>query len=90
MGLNKDPYDFVFFNGDMFDYQEDEQQIIDHLLIPPATQPSHPRKPFIFTRGNHETRGKFRRELGNYFDGPLCSSPNMGARAFHRAGYRGG
>lgn len=26
--------DFIFFNGDIFDYQTDEQQIIDHLLKP--------------------------------------------------------
>ncbi|MGE7773908.1 metallophosphoesterase [Chitinophaga sp. NPDC101104] len=67
-GLNNDPYDFVFFNGDVFDYQEDEKQIIDHLLAP-AGKAFASNKPFIFTRGNHETRGKYRRELANYFDG---------------------
>ncbi|WP_343303967.1 metallophosphoesterase family protein [Chitinophaga niabensis] len=77
MGLNKDPYDFVFFNGDIFDYQEDEQQIIDHLLIP-AGDSFASVKPFIFTRGNHETRGKFRRELGNYFDGNYAFAQTWG------------
>ncbi|MGX5820819.1 metallophosphoesterase [Chitinophaga lutea] len=68
ISLNKDFFDFVFLNGDMFDYQQDEKQIIDHLLLP-AGQSFASRAPFIFTRGNHETRGKYRRELGNYFHG---------------------
>ncbi len=29
-----DPYDFVFFNGDVFDFQANEQQIVDHMLQP--------------------------------------------------------
>ncbi len=61
-----DPYDFVFLNGDMFDYQTDEQQLINHL-IKPCTESFASEKPFMFVRGNHETRGKFARELGNYF-----------------------
>lgn len=77
VGLNKDPYDFVFFNGDIFDYQVDEQQVIDHLLLP-AGQAFASQKPFIFTRGNHETRGKYRRELGNYFDGPYYFAKTWG------------
>lgn len=77
VSLNKDPYDFVFFNGDVFDYQQDEQQIIDHLLIP-AGQAFASEKPFIFTRGNHETRGKYRRELGNYFDGAYYFTKTWG------------
>jgi 3',5'-cyclic AMP phosphodiesterase CpdA len=77
VGLNKDPYDFVFFNGDIFDYQTDEQQIIDHLLLP-AGQAFASEKPFIFTRGNHETRGKYRRELGNYFDGQYYFTKTWG------------
>lgn len=77
ISLNKDPYDFVFFNGDIFDYQTDEQQIIDHLLLP-AGQSFASKTPFIFTRGNHETRGKYRRELGNYFDGPYYFAKTWG------------
>ena len=60
------PYDYVFYNGDMFDYQTDEQQIIDHL-IQPSSQSFASSKPFMFVRGNHETRGKFSRDLPNYF-----------------------
>lgn len=63
------PFDFVFLNGDMFDYQEDEQQIIDHLLLP-LTSLFASDKPFIMSRGNHETRGKFRREFKGYFSYP--------------------
>jgi len=63
------PYDFAFLNGDMFDYQEDEQQIIDHLLLP-VTALFASERPFIMSRGNHETRGKFRREFKDYFSYP--------------------
>ncbi|MEO6135165.1 MAG: FN3 domain-containing metallophosphoesterase family protein [Ginsengibacter sp.] len=67
MKLNgDDEYDFVFLNGDMFDYQTNEQQIIDHLLTP-CTDCFASKKPFLFVRGNHETRGKFARELPSYF-----------------------
>lgn len=65
-------YDFAFLNGDMFDYQEDEQQIIDHLLVP-VTSLFASEKPFIMSRGNHETRGKFRREFKDYFSYPTDS-----------------
>ncbi|TDE28221.1 MULTISPECIES: FN3 domain-containing metallophosphoesterase family protein [Flavobacterium] len=65
--LNGDEaFDYVFFNGDIFDYQEDEKQIIDHMLNP-CTESFASTKPFLFVRGNHETRGKYARELKNYF-----------------------
>lgn len=63
------PYDYVFFNGDMFDYQTDEQQIIDHMLAP-CGESFAGAKPFLFVRGNHETRGKYSRELADYFTSP--------------------
>lgn len=67
MQLNgTDPYDYVFFNGDIFDYQTDEQQIIDHMLTP-CSEAFASQKPFLFVRGNHETRGKFARNLGDYY-----------------------
>ena len=59
-------YDYVFYNGDIFDFQTDEQQIINNLLIP-STNAFASSKPFLFVRGNHETRGKFCRELKHYF-----------------------
>lgn len=58
--------DFVFFNGDIFDYQTDEQQIIDHMLKP-CVNSFAKHTPFIYVRGNHETRGKFAREFPQYF-----------------------
>lgn len=64
-----DPYDFVFLNGDMFDYQTDEKQVIDHLLTP-CTENFATHKPLMFVRGNHETRGKFARNLKDYFTNP--------------------
>ncbi len=64
--LNHDkPYDFVFLNGDMFDYQTDENQIINHLLNPCSLFSTE--KPFMFVRGNHETRGKYSRNLLDYY-----------------------
>lgn len=68
MELNgKEPFDFVFFNGDMFDFQKDQQQIIQNMLIP-CTSTFASSKPFMFVRGNHETRGKFARQLPSYFN----------------------
>ena len=67
MGWVKDrSYEFVVLNGDSFHYQTDEQQIVDHLLMP-TTNIFASEKPFLMVRGNHETRGKFRREFKNYF-----------------------
>lgn len=59
--------DFVFFNGDIFDYQTDEQQIIDHM-IQPCVDYFAKTTPFVYVRGNHETRGKFARDFAAYFD----------------------
>lgn len=64
-----DPFDFVFLNGDMFDYQTDEKQMIDHLLSP-VTSLFASEKPFLYARGNHETRGKYARQFPNYFSNP--------------------
>jgi predicted phosphodiesterase len=66
MQLNNDkPYDFVFLNGDMFDYQTDENQIVNNLLNPCSLFST--TKPFLFVRGNHETRGEFSRNLYDYY-----------------------
>lgn len=63
------PFDFVFLNGDMFDYQTDEQQLLDHL-IRPLTALFASERPFMYARGNHETRGKFARQFAHYFTNP--------------------
>lgn len=59
-------FDFVALNGDMFDYQTDEKQLIDHL-IEPCTKLFASEKPFLMIRGNHETRGKYARNFKDYF-----------------------
>lgn len=60
--------DFIFLNGDMFNWQKDEQQLIDHL-ISPLVKAAGINVPFILSRGNHETRGAFARDLHRYFNG---------------------
>lgn len=60
-------YDEVFLNGDMFDYQTGQQQLIDHLIAP-CTSVFASEKPFLFVRGNHETRGVFTYRLKDYFE----------------------
>jgi len=68
LGLDKaNKRDFVFFNGDIFDYQIDEKQIIDNMLQP-CVDHFAKTTPFLYVRGNHETRGKFARDFSNYFD----------------------
>lgn len=62
-------YDFVVFNGDMFNWVDDEQQIIDHFLNPVGGIFSAQR-PFLLVQGNHEVRGKYARQLFDYFDYP--------------------
>jgi predicted MPP superfamily phosphohydrolase len=74
LGLEKpQEQDFIFFNGDIFDWQTNEQQIIDHMLQP--IDGFARNTPFIYVRGNHETRGAFRDEFLNYFE-------NVGRLAF--------
>ena len=59
------PYDLVFFNGDSLSHLETESQIIDRCLKP-ASELFASRTPFFLVRGNHETRGRYARELDNY------------------------
>lgn len=59
--------DFVFFNGDVFDYQTSEQQLIDHMLQP-CIDVFASKLPFLYVRGNHETRGVFRTDFLAYFE----------------------
>src|SRR5699024_8608909 len=46
-----------------------EAQIVQHL-IEPCTAIFASEIPFIMSRGNHETRGAFRREFKQYFSYP--------------------
>ncbi|WP_447642142.1 MULTISPECIES: metallophosphoesterase family protein [Chitinophagaceae] len=63
--VGKFPFDFAVLNGDMFDYETDEDQMVSHLLEPLSSLFSA-NKPFYFQRGNHETRGKFARHHFEY------------------------
>jgi 3',5'-cyclic AMP phosphodiesterase CpdA len=65
----KSPYDFVFLNGDMFNFQSGEAQIIQHLITPCTTDFAI-QKPLLFVRGNHELRGPFAHQLKDYFSYP--------------------
>jgi predicted phosphodiesterase len=66
---NVSEQDCYFLNGDIMGHLEHERQIfasfIDTCVSRFATQ-----KPFFYARGNHETRGRFARELKNYLDLP--------------------
>jgi len=59
------PFDLAFLNGDILGHIEDEQQIIDHVLAP-CMELFAAETPFVYVRGNHETRGKFARHLPDY------------------------
>ncbi|WP_164972767.1 FN3 domain-containing metallophosphoesterase family protein [Lacibacter luteus] len=70
IGLNKnEPFDYVFLNGDMYDDIENEDQVIE-LMIKPCAETFAAEKPMIFVRGNHDIRGKYAREMLNYFSFP--------------------
>ncbi|MBI9013775.1 MAG: metallophosphoesterase [Clostridiales bacterium] len=63
--LSKGEYDFLFLNGDILSSIDSKEIIVDHMLKPISEHTSG-FKPFYFTRGNHETRGKAARELSDY------------------------
>lgn len=66
----KEPdYDLVVFNGDAFNWVDDEAQIVKDLLAP-AEAVFAARVPFLMVQGNHEVRGKFARQMFDYFDYP--------------------
>ena len=67
--VKNEPRDFVFLNGDMFNYEVGEKQIINSLLKP-VSELFAATTPLLFVRGNHEMRGSFARELKNYFSFP--------------------
>lgn len=66
----KEPdYDMVVFNGDVFNWVDDEAQIVEDLLLP-AERVFAAKIPFLMVQGNHEVRGKFARQMFDYFDYP--------------------
>ncbi len=62
------PYDFVVWNGDSISYVEDEKQIT--TMLDEAVHDFASRLPLVWVRGNHETRGRFARQLPQYLDSP--------------------
>lgn len=68
LNINGDKhFDFVFLNGDMFNHVKNEQQVIDQLITP-CTTAFATHKPFMYLRGNHETRGILARGLADYIE----------------------
>jgi hypothetical protein len=59
------PFDLVFFNGDSLSHLESDTQILERCLRP-AGELFAGRVPLMLVRGNHETRGKYARELKSY------------------------
>lgn len=58
--------DLVFFNGDMINHFEQQEQIFIGFLDVSVNRFAK-EIPFIFVRGNHEARGLLARDLINYF-----------------------
>jgi len=61
-----DSMDMVFYTGDMLNWIGSEERIFDGL-IDVSVDHFAKTKPFILTRGNHETRGPNARDLFPYF-----------------------
>jgi len=61
--------DLVFLNGDTLSHIEVEAQIFSGFLDT-CVERFAKKIPFVFIRGNHETRGKFARNLSRYFATP--------------------
>lgn len=61
-----DSIDMIFYTGDMLNWIGSEERIFDGL-IDVSVDHFAKTKPFILTRGNHETRGPNARELFSYF-----------------------
>lgn len=59
--------DFFFFNGDMLEFLQEPDQIFTGFTDT-AVSYFAKNKPFVYVRGNHETRGSMARDLKQYFD----------------------
>jgi predicted phosphodiesterase len=73
-------FDFVFLNGDILEYTENEKTIVEHI-IDPLTDIFASERPFATVRGNHETRHAFAR---HYFDYFRLGDENLGYYTFRR------
>jgi acid phosphatase type 7 len=63
------PHDFLFFNGDVSDYVDDEADMVG-LYVNPHGQPFAQNAPLLFARGNHDVRGRAARHLTRYIAVP--------------------
>ena len=61
--------DCYFLNGDIMGYIVEERQLFKSFLDTCVNRFAS-EKPFFYVRGNHETRGKFARQLKDYLDFP--------------------
>jgi len=61
--------DFVFFNGDILNAIPNRDEIVHHM-IQPFSSLFTTQVPFLYTRGNHELRNKYARELDRYVTTP--------------------
>lgn len=64
-----DSQDCYFLNGDIMGHIEEEAQLYSSFLDTCVSRFAS-EKPFIYVRGNHETRGKFARQLKDYLNFP--------------------
>lgn len=58
--------DMIFYTGDMLNWIGDENRIFDGM-IDVSVKHFAKNKPFVYVRGNHETRGAKARKLFEYF-----------------------
>lgn len=63
-----EPYDFVVLNGDIVSHTDQESQVTP--ILDQATATFASRIPMFWIRGNHETRGRFARNLPAYMGLP--------------------
>lgn len=66
---NIEQQDCYFLNGDIMGHIEEEAQLFSSFLDTCVSTFAR-EKPFFYVRGNHETRGKFARNLKKYLDFP--------------------
>lgn len=62
-------FDFIAYNGDILGDVHSEDQIINNLCNI-SSKAFASETPFVYTRGNHETRGSESRILGQYLESP--------------------
>lgn len=61
-----DSMDMMFYTGDLLNWIGEEKRIFNGFIDVSVNHFAR-KKPFIFTRGNHETRGPNARKLFSYF-----------------------